>query len=169
MAGISSISQDIDEIRFTSDERRGLAPARRFRRLAFLSSVLRTVSTGQVAVRTTFSATLPMNRCARPVRPCVAMTIRSAPARLAVSMMICAGEPVFSMVRTSMPLFSRSPAMRASCCVATRCCSSMMLRQIRARRCTCPPGWRSRSARRRARPTTRRRRAWQGRAHRRGR
>ena len=37
------------------------------RRLRFLSNVLRTVSTAQAAVRTTFSATLPMNKWARPV------------------------------------------------------------------------------------------------------
>jgi hypothetical protein len=38
----------------------------------------RTVMTGQWAVRTTRSATLPRNKCDTPVRPCVPMTIRSA-------------------------------------------------------------------------------------------
>ncbi len=45
-----------------------------------------TVRTGQVALRTTFSATLPMSTCARPVRPCVPMTIRSTFSSLAVLM-----------------------------------------------------------------------------------
>ncbi len=38
---------------------------------------VRTLSTGQGAWRTTRSATLPMSRCARPVRPCVERTIMS--------------------------------------------------------------------------------------------
>ena len=37
-----------------------------------------TVSTGHGAKRTTRSATLPMMKCASPVRPCVPMTTRSA-------------------------------------------------------------------------------------------
>jgi hypothetical protein len=37
-----------------------------------------TVNTGQGAFRTTFSATLPIRAWERPVRPWVAMTIRSA-------------------------------------------------------------------------------------------
>ena len=36
-----------------------------------------TTSTGQGALRITFSATLPKRACVRPVRPWVAMTIRS--------------------------------------------------------------------------------------------
>ena len=39
----------------------------------------RRVSTGTAACRTTFSATLPMRKCARPVRPDVAITMLSAP------------------------------------------------------------------------------------------
>jgi hypothetical protein len=35
------------------------------------------VSMGHGAVRTTFSATLPMSRCDQPPRPCVPITIRS--------------------------------------------------------------------------------------------
>ena len=35
------------------------------------------MSTGHGAIRTTFSATLPMSRCDHPPRPCVPMTIRS--------------------------------------------------------------------------------------------
>src|SRR2546428_1426846 len=37
----------------------------------------RTMSTAQGAERTTHSATLPLNICARPVLPCVLITIRS--------------------------------------------------------------------------------------------
>ena len=39
----------------------------------------RTVRTGQGAVRTTRSETLPINRCAKPLRPCVPITIKSVP------------------------------------------------------------------------------------------
>ena len=39
-----------------------------------------TVSTGQGAVRTTRSATLPITRCATAPRPCVPITSRSVPA-----------------------------------------------------------------------------------------
>ena len=55
------------------------------RRPTELSPGGRMVSTGQGAVRTMRSATLPMTRWLRPVRPCVAMTIRSTCSVAAVS------------------------------------------------------------------------------------
>src|SRR5262249_1461964 len=51
----------------------------------------RMVSTGTCACRTTFSATLPMSRWLRPLRPAVLMTIESA--RRAASRMHCEASP----------------------------------------------------------------------------
>ena len=52
----------------------------------------RSVSTGTVACRTTFSATLPIRKCASPVRPDVAMTMLSA--RRRASMMRWEASPI---------------------------------------------------------------------------
>ena len=53
----------------------------------------RTTSTAQCPCRITRSAVLPMNRCLSPVRPCVAMTMRSTPRSLAVRTISSAGMP----------------------------------------------------------------------------
>ena len=58
---------------------RAAEPRMRLRALALSvqRSRLGTVSTGMGERRTSFSATLPSKRCARPVRPCVPTTTRS--------------------------------------------------------------------------------------------
>ena len=61
----------------------------------------RRVSTGTVACRTTFSATLPMRKCARPLRPDVAMTMLSA--RRAASMMRWEASPISTRTRDRRP------------------------------------------------------------------
>ncbi len=53
----------------------------------------RNVSTGHGAARTTFSATLPRNTRFTPLRPCVAMTIRSAFILRAAARISVAGAP----------------------------------------------------------------------------
>jgi hypothetical protein len=66
-----------DRRRARSDLSRDLA-AERFQKNAQPSgSAVRTVITGQVACRTTFSATLPIKSADKPVRPCVPITTRS--------------------------------------------------------------------------------------------
>ena len=54
-------------------------------------SECRSVSTGHGAVRTTFSATLPMRRWASPGRPCVPITMRSMPSDCAYLTISSAG------------------------------------------------------------------------------
>src|SRR5262249_35675909 len=54
---------------------------------------IRTVKTGQVALRTTSSATLPINRRFSPRRPCVPITIKSAQQSCATCRISVAGFP----------------------------------------------------------------------------
>src|SRR5262249_62049847 len=51
------------------------------------------VITGQRACRTVASATLPSTARETPVRPCVPITMRSAPTRCAYAQIACAGTP----------------------------------------------------------------------------
>jgi hypothetical protein len=61
----------------------------------------RIVKTGQGAWRTTFSATLPIRACERPVLPWVAMTIRSASLSVAASIIFSAAGPTSTRVCVS--------------------------------------------------------------------
>ena len=63
----------------------------------------RRVSTGTVACRTTFSATLPIRKCASPLRPDVAITMLSA--RRAASMMRWDASPITTRTVTGGPSF----------------------------------------------------------------
>src|SRR5262249_18875520 len=61
----------------------------------------RTVSTGHGAVRTTSSVTLPSSMRVTPRRPCVDMTMRSAPISFAVSLMTSRASPLFRIDSTN--------------------------------------------------------------------
>ncbi len=73
-----------------------------------------TTNTGREAWRTTYSATLPMNTRATPVRPWVPTTMASAWWAAASSTSSVAGSPKFSSVVTATPLRARSSRAAAS-------------------------------------------------------
>ena len=72
-------------------------------------SFSRTTSTGQGAARATRSAVLPIAKCFQPVKPCVAITIRSTSSSLASSMISCVATPV-----RTVDFAPATPAPRAS-------------------------------------------------------
>src|SRR5690606_34432094 len=79
---------------------------------------LLTVKTGQGARRTTFSATLPIRKRAPPVRPWVAITIRSCPPSSAWSAMALAARPGRATNRAATSAPSVSPKKRSSSATA---------------------------------------------------
>ena len=62
-----------------------------------------TVSTGQVAFRSTFSVTEPSNRCWNPLVPCVPITMRSAGSESAIARMSGTGSPCRTATSTGVP------------------------------------------------------------------
>ena len=93
-----------------------------FRVVCFVGD--RTVSTGQPAVCTTRSATLPMKTCENPVRPCVPMMMRSAEPFRALSTIAAAAVPSTTMLRARTPRFPRRATSRARSARAVLFCAS---------------------------------------------
>jgi hypothetical protein len=71
----------------------------------------RSSNTGTRLTCNTRSATLPKSRLPRPLRPCVAMTIASAPHSLAHWIIASAGSPTRTLVCTDTFALCRLSAM----------------------------------------------------------
>ena len=81
----------------------------------------RTVSTGQRACCNTYSAVLPRSRCFKPVRPCVAITIRSHSCSCASQQITGPGGPACmtwlkGTLHLTASMRSRTAWFDGSCC-----------------------------------------------------
>jgi hypothetical protein len=84
-----------------------------------LSTVARVTSTGQGASRMTRSATLPKTKCSNPVRPCVAITIKSTSSSRAARTISMSGTPVLTSITYCTPALRVFLATSASLVLAS--------------------------------------------------